>query len=131
MTSSNFKMRRSITQQSGKLYNPAVPVNLFSQHPMMVGLQAPHVVNTTLNYYLSPARGGAKIYQPGAVSDKRRPHDAQNVQIVDVRGRENDFELDKQGFQIIQLKTSIQDVEKDADWRGQYFEDIMAQVKRM
>lgn len=97
----------------------------------MVDVLRPHVVDTTLNYYLSPARGGAEVYQPGAVSDKRRPHDVQKVQVVDIRGREDEFLLDKQGFQIIQLDTSIQDVEKDSDWKGQYFQDIMKQVRTM
>jgi hypothetical protein len=97
----------------------------------MVEVMHPHVVDTTLNYYLSPARGGAKVYQPGAVGDKRRPHDAQKVHVTDVRGQEDEFKLDKQGFQIIQLDTSVQDVEHDADWKGQYFEDIMEQVKKM
>ena len=84
----------------------------------MVEVIQPHVVDTTLNYYLSPARGGAKIYQPGAVSDKRRPHDEQKVKVTDIRGLESEFQLDKQGSQIIQLDTSVQDVEKDADWKG-------------
>ena len=97
----------------------------------MVEVMQPHVVNTTLNYYLSPERGGAKIYQPGAVGDKRRPHDEQKVQVTDIRGREDEFRLDEQGFQIIQLNTSVQDVEKDADWEGQYFQDIMEQVKKL
>lgn len=74
-----------------------------------------HVVNTTLNYYLSPERGGAKVYQPGAVNNKRRPHDVQKVQVIDIRGQENEFILDKQGFQIIQLDTSVQDVKTDTD----------------
>lgn len=91
----------------------------------------PHVVDTTLNYYLSPERGGAKLYRPGAVSDKRRPHDGRTMPVTDVRGREEEFKLDKQGFQIIHLDTPIQDVEKDEDWRGQYFQDIMEQVKNI
>jgi len=59
-----------------------------------------NVVQTTLNYYLDPALGGHSSFNPGTAGYYRRSFDTQPVQIHDIRGRESEFNLNKQGFQL-------------------------------
>jgi hypothetical protein len=59
-----------------------------------------HVVNTTLNYYLEPSQGGSTSFYPGTAGNYRRKFNEQAVQVTDLRGSENNFRLDKQGFQV-------------------------------
>ena len=59
-----------------------------------------HVVDTTLKYYLEPSRGGSTSFYPGTAGSYRRKFDEQPVQVTDMRGSENKFKLDKQGFEL-------------------------------
>jgi hypothetical protein len=59
-----------------------------------------HVVNTTLNYYLKPGRGGTSSIYPGTAGNYRSKFNVQAVEITDIRGSENSFKLDKQGFEV-------------------------------
>jgi len=63
-------------------------------------------INTTINYHL-PAHlgGGDTILRPGTAYDKLRKHDAHHVQVHDFRGREGEFDLDRQGFQLIKHRS--------------------------
>ncbi|KAF7189193.1 Hydroxylase/desaturase asaB [Pseudocercospora fuligena] len=60
-----------------------------------------HVVRSTLNYFLDPAKGGYKDFWFGTVGEKRRPFEYVEVPITDIRCSEDDFHLDKQGFQHV------------------------------
>lgn len=69
------------------------------------------VVNTTLNYYLDPAKGGHTRYQIGVSDYFRRKYDPHTVPIHDIRGTECQFKLDIHGFQHVQHAST----EKDFD----------------
>lgn len=56
-------------------------------------------VETTLNYYLDPSKGGHTSYQIGVTDYFRRKFDPHTAYIEDIRGREGDFKLDVHGFQ--------------------------------
>ncbi len=60
----------------------------------------PSMVDVTINYHLDPKNGGSERVTPGTPSAYRRPVDAHVVQAEDVRGREQEFSLDKQGFEF-------------------------------
>lgn len=90
----------------------------------------PQVLHTTLNYHLELERGGAKDWCPGTVQDKRRPHEHADVTVTNIRGREADFSLDKQGFEVGPFATSVGDVEDDSEFAGQYYQDVAAHVKK-
>ncbi|KAH6652403.1 hypothetical protein BKA67DRAFT_573869 [Truncatella angustata] len=57
------------------------------------------VVIADLNYYLDPAKGGHTFYQVGTSSYYRRKYETHSVPIYDIRGQENHFILESNGFQ--------------------------------
>lgn len=68
---------------------------------------SPSTARTVLNYHLEPAKGGVAQTFVGTTSVKRRKHVPIPTSITDMRGHEEDFSLDKQGFQLIQSTTSL------------------------
>ncbi|KAK5727134.1 hypothetical protein LTR15_003026 [Elasticomyces elasticus] len=66
-------------------------------------------VETVLNFH-----GGQKTFYAGTVGDKRRAHVPMPTTILDIRGHESDFSLDKQGFQFANHGTEV---------KGEQFED--------
>jgi hypothetical protein len=83
-------------------------------------------LSATVGYHLE----GAPAWCPGTVKNKRRPHDHQNVTIENIRGREEDFSVDIQGFEVGPFETSVTDVEDNADFKGQYYQDVIAHMKK-
>lgn len=55
-------------------------------------------LDAKLNHYLEPSKGGHDHYVTGTASYYRRKFDERPVKIHNIRGRENDFNLDDQGF---------------------------------
>lgn len=98
---------------------------------MATEILQPQALRTTLNYHLEPHRGGATDWCPGTVQDKRRPHEHQDATITNIRGREAEFTLDKQGFEVGPFATSVTEVDDDTDLTGQYYQDVAAHVKKM
>lgn len=98
---------------------------------MATEILQPRALNTTLNYHLEAHRGGAEVWCPGTVRDKRRPHEHQEVTVTNIRGHEADFSLDKQGFHVGPFTTSVTDLEDDTEFAGQYYQDVAAHVKKV
>ena len=98
---------------------------------MATEILQPQALRTTLNYHLEVDRGGAKDWCPGTVQDKRRPHEHKDVEVINIRGHEADFTLDKQGFEVGPFATSVTEVDDDTDLTGQYYQDVAAHVKKM
>ncbi|OAL36596.1 hypothetical protein AYO20_04212 [Fonsecaea nubica] len=92
---------------------------------------APQAVTTILNYHLEPERGGEIVWCPGTVRDKRRPHEHAEVTVHNIRGYEESFTLDKQGFAVGPFDTSVADVQDDAEFKGQYYQDVVAHLKKV
>lgn len=90
----------------------------------------PTAVHTTVNYHLEPERGGAAVWCPGTVQDKRRPHEHKDVSVTNIRGRESEFKVDVQGFQVGPFQTSVADCKDNADFTGQYYDDVIAHMKK-
>ena len=93
--------------------------------------QAPHTVKAVLNHYLPPSKGGQAVYYPGTASDKRREHDPREVVITDIRGREEDFKLDVQGFQMAQQESKEKVFDDDARIREVYYPECEELVKEL
>ena len=91
----------------------------------------PQAVTTILGYHLEPERGGATVWCPGTVRDKRRPHEHLEVTVTNIRGHEAEFTVDKQGFAVGPFETSVADVEEDSEFRGQYYQDVVAHMKKV
>ena len=58
-------------------------------------------VDSTINYF--PADGPKKIY-PGTAGYQRRKFDPRTVSIIDIRGAEEHFKLETNGFQVVRNK---------------------------
>lgn len=70
------------------------------------------VVETTINYFdLSNER----VFYPGTAGYQRRKFDTKPIQIHDLRGQEDDFTLDKNGFRVLQGLWSEADVKDEPD----------------
>lgn len=57
-------------------------------------------VHTTINYRLDPSQGGDPVNYPGTYQAYLRKFDTRPVTIQDIRGREDEFNLDVHGFQL-------------------------------
>jgi len=67
------------------------------------------------NHYLDPEKGGHTKYITGTASYFRRKFDERAVKIGDMRGREDEFDLNTQGFQFYESPTiggDFRDVDK-------------------
>lgn len=60
---------------------------------------------TAQNHYLDPEKGGHTKYITGTASYFRRKFDERPVRIGDIRGREDQFNLNTQGFQYLESST--------------------------
>ena len=56
------------------------------------------MVETPINYYLDPEAGGERSKIHHLIQGTFSP---QPMPVSDIRGRENDFTLDRQGFQLV------------------------------
>jgi hypothetical protein len=90
----------------------------------------PPSVTSTLNYHLEVERGGAAVWCPGTVQDKRRPHEHADVTIENMRGRLDEFKVDVQGFEVGPFQTSVADVQHNDEFKGQYYQDVIAHMKK-
>ncbi|KAK3110498.1 hypothetical protein LTR53_015154 [Teratosphaeriaceae sp. CCFEE 6253] len=55
-------------------------------------------VQTVLNFHLEPCKGGSDTFYAGTLGANRRKFAPAAAAVTDIRGHEDDFSLDKQGF---------------------------------
>lgn len=90
-----------------------------------------HVVKTTLNFYFDPAHGGQTDFFPGTASSLRRKFNQTPVDIQDVRGHESEFNLDKQGFQLIEHESVEKDFKDDDQIKTLVYPETETLLKSM
>jgi hypothetical protein len=72
-------------------------------------------VETTINYHPAETNGELNTVIPGTAGSYRRRFDTTPVTIHDIRGHEDDFSLEKQGFQVYKhISSEKKFEEKDA-----------------
>jgi hypothetical protein len=71
------------------------------------------VVETTMNYHLDPSKGGATACTFGTVGVLRRKFDSHPIQVYDLRGQENEFNIHTHAFQPCKWKLSTTSLEDD------------------
>jgi hypothetical protein len=92
---------------------------------------ATQTVTATVGYHLEVERGGAEVWCPGTVGDKRRPHDHQAVKITDIRPNQSEFTLDTHGFEVRPFHTSATNFDDNDAIREHYYPDVCAHVKKV
>ena len=87
-------------------------------------------VPTKLNYVYIPPGVSKPAFYPGTASGYRRPHDAHDVNITDVRGSEDKFELDREGFKFMQYPRGEQDIVNEEKVKTNLYPDIIDLLKK-
>ena len=85
-------------------------------------------VETSINYFdLSNER----VFYPGTAGYQRRKFDVKPISITDIRGREDDFTLEKNGFKVLKDSWSETDVNDDEEHiQNVVFPETIAAVKQ-
>ncbi|KAK9240654.1 hypothetical protein V1525DRAFT_423595 [Lipomyces kononenkoae] len=96
-------------------------------------LPAPTVVESTLNFY-SPPKDGSIPYNvvydvPEGTPTRNYENLAQKVEIIDVRGRESEFTLDKNGFQFERRYHAFKDWSDDERIKKEYYPGVINAIK--
>ena len=95
---------------------------------------APHDVPTTLNYY-TPI-GTEEPYQyvlepPEGKAPNNIGVEPHSVTINDARGREEEFSLDKSGFQFVHWPSVEKEFDDDARIQAQYYPEVEEILKKV
>ena len=126
-----FKNCTSIRCITTSQHHPQSVSSSHIQRSKKVASMATQTVTATVGYHLEVERGGAAVWCPGTVGDKRRPHDHQAVKITDIRPNQSDFTLDTHGFQVNPFHTSATNFDDVDAIREHYYPEVCAHVKKM
>jgi hypothetical protein len=91
----------------------------------------PHVVPTTIQYWLDPEKGGYKVFYPGTAGGYRRKHDPRPTQITDVSGHEEEFSLEKQGFTYIHHESKEKEFADDEATKERLYPEVIEMLKEL
>ena len=106
------------------------PLTTSDKGPSATSSYKPHNVQTTLNYYKDPGDGSppAPSYI-GKPETYERPSEALEVVVNDIRGKEQDYTLDKNGFQIYKHASVEKDFVDDEHLKAVYYPEIEQLLK--
>lgn len=90
----------------------------------------PRHVTAKMNYYLPASRGGMDAFHAGTVGDKRKKRDTHTMRISDIRGREHEFTMDKQGFQLVKFESSEKTFDDDERIQERYYPECEDLIKK-
>jgi len=88
------------------------------------------VVDTTMNYYLEAPSGGKENATFGTVGVLRRKFDNQHIQVKDMRGREDQFNIHTHAFQVGKWEPSTTSLEDD-DIKRIIYPEAEEYIKKM
>ncbi|KAF9889826.1 hypothetical protein FE257_006916 [Aspergillus nanangensis] len=90
-----------------------------------------NMVRTKLNYFLDPELGGHVDIIPGTAGFYRCNHDTHSVDIHDIKDREEEFNLNKQGFQIYLHDSAEKEFRDDEQIKAVYYPETEAWLKKV
>lgn len=93
------------------------------------GPQHMNTVDAVLNYYVVPQDADRDPFFDGSVIETTREYSKIPTRIADLRGHENNFSLDKQGFQLVKHSTDEKDFDDDTHIKEVYYRDIEQLLK--
>ena len=89
-----------------------------------------HNVHTSLNYYKDPGDGSEPHpTYVGKPETYERPSEPLDVIVNDVRGQEQDYTLDKQGFEFYRHSSAEKDFEVDEQIKQVYYPETEQLLK--
>ena len=105
------------------------PLTTSSQGPSSTSYK-PHDVQTTLNYYKDPGDGSPPVPSYiGKPETYERPSETVDVVVNDIRGKEQEYSLDKNGFQIYNHGSVEKDFVDDEHLKEVYYPEIEQLLK--
>ncbi|KAK7991948.1 hypothetical protein PG996_013039 [Apiospora saccharicola] len=87
-------------------------------------------VRTTIDYFDDPGVPLVPMIIGGPEKPKRQPKIATPVAIQNVRGREGDFTLDKQGFQYVKHKSKFTTFDDDELVRREHYAELEVMLRQ-
>ncbi|KAK4496266.1 hypothetical protein PRZ48_012246 [Zasmidium cellare] len=88
-------------------------------------------IKAIVNYYLPPADGGPpEHYVVRTAAASKRPMNARRVKIFDLRGREHDFNLDHNGFQLVRHVSKEKKFDNEDRIKAVYYPEIEQLMKK-
>lgn len=87
-----------------------------------------HDVETTLNYYFDTGKPPLPTYV-GKPESYERPQDPVQVQVKDIRGEEQEYVLDKYGFQIYPHVSTEKEFLDDEKIKREYYPEVEQLLK--
>ncbi|KAK4561064.1 hypothetical protein LTR86_005019 [Recurvomyces mirabilis] len=91
----------------------------------------PKGVSTVLRWWLSASQGGCDSIEAHTATNPSIRWDQQVTTIIDVRGREQNFTLDEQGFSLHSSATIFRDFENEEAIRADYYKDVEEVARRI
>lgn len=88
------------------------------------------VVETTMNYYLDPSKGGSGPGYFGTAGVLRRKFDTHPIRVHDVRGLESEFDIHTHAFQICEWNPSTTSLDSN-DIKQTMYREAEELIKRM
>ena len=90
---------------------------------------APTHVETTVNYF--PAEGGTTSYVAGSAAFWNRKFIPTKVPVENIRGKEADYSLDKQGFQLVRHSSEQGDLKDEERIKDSYYAETEQLLQRV
>jgi hypothetical protein len=90
----------------------------------------PEALEVTMNYYLDTSLGGITHYTPGSAGVYRRKFDSRSVQIRNMRGQEDDFDIHTQSFKMCPFTTAAKEFTDD-EIRSVMYSEAQEFLKKM
>ena len=87
-------------------------------------------IQTDVNYYLDPSKGGITAFVPGTAGILRRKFETQQVKIRDLRGHEDEFKIHKHAFEPIKWKLPTDGI-TDEEIKKHVYPEAEKIVKKM
>ena len=86
-------------------------------------------VDATVNYY---PPDGPKVFYPGTAGYQRRKFDSRVIPITDLRGAEGDYNLYKNGFQVVKSEwTDVSEEEDSSRVKEIVYKETVAMLKNV
>ena len=91
----------------------------------------PGVIEAEVNYWLEPPEGQPRpVIYPGTAGSRRRKWDTRMVQVTDLRGREDEFKVDQNGFQVVAFPTEEKAYDDDERIKASVYPEAEELLKK-
>lgn len=91
----------------------------------------PRVVQGNIHYYLDPSKGGWKDFYPGTAGGYRRKFDEVLMPMTDIRGLEEELDIEKQGFTYVNHVITEKEFANEDGIKERLYPEISELVKKV